>query len=506
VTTPTPDTLRFQARLLDMLGHAVIATDLEGVIRYWSRGAEAVFGWSADEALGQVAPRLTPAADELERSADIFDELRRGGSWSGEFLLRRRDGSAFPAHVTCTPILDEDNVLVGVVGVSVDMTTPRRAEVERADLVTRERTAQAQLDLVFQTASLGSWQLDGATMNLVASAACKASFGVPPEEDMTYARALEAVHPDDRERVHAAVTRAMTEGADYELEHRVVWGDGSVRWILARGRRFEALGGQPVRLLGITLDVTDRKRAEEERERLLARAEEANHAKDQFLATLSHELRTPLSATLGWVRLLRDGKLDAATARRALEIIERNVTAQARLIGDLLDVNRIERGTVDLERRAVEVGRLAGVAVESVQLAAAAKGLAVSVATAGDTTVVGDPERLQQVVTNLLTNAVKFTPAGGRVTVGVTGREDGVRLTVADTGKGISADFLPHVFDRFSQAERGTTRAHGGLGLGLAIVRHLVELHGGTVRAASAGEGRGATFTVDLPHPPAVSP
>ena len=263
-----------------------------------------------------------------------------------------------------------------------------------------------------------------------------------------------------------------------------------------------ALGGEPVRMLGITLDVTDRKRAEEERERLLARAEEANHAKDQFLATLSHELRTPLSATLGWVRLLRDGKLDAATARRALEVIERNVTAQARLIGDLLDVSRIERGTVELERRPVEMGRLAAVAVESIQITAATKGVGVSIATAGDTTVLGDGERLQQVVTNLLTNAVKFTPAGGRVTVDVAGGGDSVRLTVADTGKGISADFLPHVFDRFSQAERGTTRAHGGLGLGLAIVRHLVELHGGTVRAASAGDGHGATFTVDLPRPP----
>ncbi len=488
-----------------MLGHAVIATDLDGVIRYWSRGAERLFGWAAHEAVGQVAARLTPALQEQARGAEIFEELRRGGSWAGDFALRRRDGAVFPAHVTCTPILDDSGALIGIVGVSVDMTATRQAEIERAALQTSERTAQTRLDLVFQTISLGAWELDGATMTLAASMACKASFGIPTHEKMTYARALAAIHPEDRDRVHAEVERALRDGVDYEVEHRVIWPDGSVRWILARGRRVDT-PGEPARMLGITLDVTERKRAEDERERLRAHAENANRAKDHFLATLSHELRTPLTATLGWVRLLRAGKLDDATAQRALEVIERNVNAQATLIGDLLDLTRIERGAVELDARPLDLARVATSAVESIQPTAAAKGVNLTLTASGETAVVGDAERLQQVVTNLLTNAVKFTPGGGRVTVDVSATNGHVRVEVADTGKGIPAEFLPHVFERFSQAERGTTRSHGGLGLGLAIVQHLVELHGGTVSATSKGEGRGATFTVDLPASPGSQP
>jgi signal transduction histidine kinase/CheY-like chemotaxis protein len=251
----------------------------------------------------------------------------------------------------------------------------------------------------------------------------------------------------------------------------------------------------------------ERRLAEEERERLLASeraaradAEAANRIKDEFLATVSHELRTPLNAVLGWTRMLRAGGLDAELAERALETIERNADAQARLIDDLLDVSRIISGKVRLEMMPVDPASFVEAAVVAHLPAAEAKGVRVEAsAVPGAGVVRGDPERLQQVVWNLVSNAIKFTPRGGRVEVRVARADARVEITVADTGKGIAPEFLPHVFDRFRQADATTTRRHRGLGLGLAIVRHLVELHGGEVRAESEGEGRGATFTVELP-------
>jgi PAS domain S-box-containing protein len=228
-------------------------------------------------------------------------------------------------------------------------------------------------------------------------------------------------------------------------------------------------------------------------------AEAANRAKDDFLAVLSHELRTPLSAMLGWTRMLRTGLLDAEKVEHALESIERNTQLQAQLINDLLDVSRIIAGKLELERRAVDLGAVIEQAVGSVQPDADTKGIRVETILDGSPAPVeGDPVRLQQVVVNLLTNAVKFTPAGGRVDVRLERDGGSARITVRDTGQGIESDLLPHVFDRFRQGQN-PSRASGGLGLGLAIVRHLVELHRGTVRADSAGKGRGAAFTVELP-------
>jgi len=229
-------------------------------------------------------------------------------------------------------------------------------------------------------------------------------------------------------------------------------------------------------------------------------AEAANRAKDEFLATLSHELRTPLSPILGWVRLLRSGDLDEAASARGLEVIERNVRAQTQLIEDLLDVSRIITGKLRLEVRPMDLVAVVEAGIEAVRPAADAKGIRIEsrlepLASA----MVGDPDRLQQVVWNLVSNAVKFTPRDGRVDVELTRVDSHARVRVRDTGKGIRPTFLPHVFDRLRQADSTSTRAHGGLGIGLAIVRHLVELHGGTVAAESAGEGKGAAFTVELP-------
>ncbi|XXY49971.1 ATP-binding protein [Sorangium sp. So ce269] len=257
-------------------------------------------------------------------------------------------------------------------------------------------------------------------------------------------------------------------------------------------------------------DITRRKRAEEERAALFAserraraQAEEANRLKDEFLATVSHELRTPLNAILGWSHLLqaKGAAAEAAEQRaRGLAAIERNARSQARLIEDILDVSRIISGKVRLERQLVDLDAVIGAAGESLRPAAEAKGVALELAAAArGARVVGDAARLQQVCWNLVSNAIKFTPAGGVVGVSIAQRGADLHVEVSDTGQGIRPEFLPFVFDRFSQADSSTTRRHGGLGLGLAIVRHLVELHGGSVSARSEGEGKGATFDVALP-------
>ncbi|MBD1878962.1 response regulator [Coleofasciculus sp. FACHB-T130] len=314
--------------------------------------------------------------------------------------------------------------------------------------------------------------------------------------------------PEDRDRGddHKELQKALTEGrAENERWH--VRKDGSRFWGSGIVTSLRDESGQVQGLAKIMRDFTDRKQAEEERTRLLARAQEArtqaesaNRMKDEFLATLSHELRSPLNAMLGWTSLLRTRKFDAATTARAIETIERNAKAQARLIEDLLDVSRIIRGQLRLTVRPLELIPVIESAINTVRPAADAKNIQVHLLL--DTfvgSISGDPDRLQQIIWNLLTNAIKFTPEGGRVQVYLQGDRSHVEILVSDTGEGISAEFLPYVFDRFRQADNSITRSYTGLGLGLAIVRHLVELHGGTVRAESPGEGQGSTFIVKLP-------
>ena len=244
-------------------------------------------------------------------------------------------------------------------------------------------------------------------------------------------------------------------------------------------------------------------KAAAENERLYRQAEESSRLKEEFLATISHELRTPLSAILGWARMLRLGQISKENETKALDTIERNARAQAQLVDDLLDVSRIITGKLRMDVRPSDPNSFIDAAVEAVRPAAEAKGVRVQkVMDTGAVAIPGDPVRLQQVVWNLLSNAIKFTPRGGRVQIRSERVNSHLEIVVSDTGQGIAPDFLPHVFDRFRQADQKTSRQHGGMGLGLAIVRHLVELHGGSVRAASEGEGRGATFTVMLPITP----
>jgi len=318
---------------------------------------------------------------------------------------------------------------------------------------------------------------------------------------------IETIHPEDREEVKTAGVRCLQNGY-FEQEYRVVRPDGSICWVSDRGFVIRDDNGQPYRIAGVAQDITERKQIEQEREYLLASektaresAETANRVKDEFLAVLSHELRSPLNPILGWVNLLQSRKFDEQTTAKALATIERNAKLQTQLIEDLLDVSRILRGKMVLNVTRVNLVNVVEAALETVRLAAAAKNIQIQKVFASEVLVSGDSNRLQQVVWNLLSNAVKFTPTGGRIEVHLQQLESVAQIQVKDTGKGIHNNFLPYVFEYFRQEDGTTTRKFGGLGLGLAIVRQITELHGGYIKAESLGEGQGATFTVQLPLP-----
>ncbi|HKP71358.1 MAG TPA: ATP-binding protein [Pyrinomonadaceae bacterium] len=304
----------------------------------------------------------------------------------------------------------------------------------------------------------------------------------------------EVIHPDDLAPCLELWQKSLASGEVYEVEFRLLRGaDETYRWHLARALPMRDADGRIVKWFGTNTDIDDQKR-------LISIAQEANRAKDAFLATVSHELRTPLTSMMGWAELLKLGMLDEAGQRHALDVIESSARAQAQLIGDLLDISRIISGKLRLDVQPTELPPIIEAAMDVVHPAAEAKSIRLAARYGRNVGAVsGDPDRLQQVVWNLLSNAVKFTPEGGRVEVTLKRAGSQAEIVVTDNGAGISPEFLPHVFERFRQADSTSTRKHGGLGLGLAIVRHLVELHGGTVEVESDGDGRGTTFRIRLP-------
>jgi PAS domain S-box-containing protein len=400
-------------------------------------------------------------------------------------------------------------VLALFVGIGVAISTlnaavhhaRKRAEQRSAELLEREEAHRR----ILETASEGIWTLDTSGVVTFANRGMAEMLGIDPRA-LPGRSFFDFVPAEDRDLASERY-RAVLAGERAAFEARFVRVDGSLIWAHVSATAIPDGGGSPVGMLGMFTDVTARHRAEAELQRLLAseqrsraEAEAANRAKDEFLATVSHELRTPLNAMLGWLTMLRSGALEPAKTERALEVIERNARSQAKLIEDLLDVSRMISGNLRLERKRIAAGTIVDGAIDVVAPMAAEKKVEIvrRIAKANDL-VAADPERLKQIVVNLATNAVKFTPQGGRVTIQVARRGGSIVIEVADTGQGMAREFLPHAFDRFRQQDASMTRKHAGLGLGLAIVRHLVELHGGTVTADSDGPGKGARFLVSLP-------
>ena len=465
------------AAIVESSADAIDAQRLDGTITSWNEAAARLYGYPCEEAIGQPISMLVPA-DERAQLAWLFEQVRLGEQVVNHETVRRcKDARRIEVAVTLSPIRDAGGAIVGVSTIARDAT-------ESAE---RWRLAS-------EAARLGMWCWSMKGNRFAWTRMCRESHGIGLDEEASCERFLASLHPDDRERVTRAVHRSVEDHDDYRVTYRVVWPDQTLHWISVLGRAFYDEGREPARMLGVALDITAQKQAEEERE-------SAARAKDEFLAIVSHELRTPLQSMLGWALMLKARPDDLPTVRKGIDTIERNVKTQARLIEDLLDVSRIVAGKLRLERQRVDLAEVIRGAIDEAMVAADAKSIRIDSELepiAGE--VVGDAQRLQQIFSNLLSNAVKFTPPSGRIRVRL-GRT-GTRATIAveDSGCGISPDFLPHVFDRFRQAEEGsTTRRRGGLGLGLAIVHHLVEAHGGTVNVESPGEGRGTTFTVTLP-------
>ena len=400
-----------------------------------------------------------------------------------------------------TPLRDAEGAFVGFAKVTRDLTQRRAAEENERTLVREqlargasERERQRLLTLLQQVPAIVNFLRGPDFVFELAHPKTRESAGGRE----VLGKPLLVAIPEQRDLPSYALLRRVYETGEPFTQHE------GLAWFEIDGRHVERYWDSvylPVRdssgaiegVMTFDFDVTGSVRARHELER-------ASRAKDEFLATMSHELRTPLNAMLGWTTILRKKPRDEARLERGLEVIERNARSQERIVSDLLDVSRIISGKLQLTVRRTEMSSVVHAAAEVVRPAAEAKGVRLVVDLEPEIGAnVVDPERLQQVIWNLLSNAVRYTPRGGRVTV--TGERDGsvILLRVQDTGSGIPVAHLPYIFDRFRQVDSSTTRSHGGLGLGLAIVRHLVEAHGGTVEAHSEGEGRGATFVVTMP-------
>ncbi|MEH2137266.1 PAS domain S-box protein [Nostoc sp.] len=473
--------------------------DTQQRYRFNNKGYEDWYGLLASEIYGKHIREIL-GESVYQSILPYVEAVLSGEQVTYETQLPHKDGTHHYINVNYVPQFNQQRKVEGFVALITDITLHKLAEAAL-------KQSEKRLKALTEKVRMIPWEVNANTGNFT-------YVGPQTVEILGYSLSdwyidnfwEQHMYPEDREWAIKYCQESSLTLDNYEFEYRMLAADGRIVWLYDIVNVVRDENG-PQLLHGFMLDITDRKQAEQEREQLLEReqaaradAEAANRMKDEFLATLSHELRTPLNAILGWTQLLRNRKFDETTTTRALETIERNTRSLAQLIEDVLDVSRIIKGTLHLDMHRIKLVPLVEAAIDTVRPAAEAKEISINCRFDGEVgVIVGDVNRLQQVVWNLLSNAVKFTPKGGRVDVQLERIESSVQIRVSDTGMGIAGEFLPHVFERFRQADSSITRSHGGLGLGLAIVRHLVELHGGTVSVESPGIGQGATFIVNLP-------
>ena len=481
---------------------AVIEWDHNFRVSRWSIEAERIFGWRATEVIGRGFGEWQFVYEaDLERVRQAASELQSG--IEQRHVTHNRNYTKSGEVVHCewynSTLTDASGNLISVLSLALDVS--ERVKIQ-ADLRESEARYRALADSIPQLV----WATTAEGQNEYVNQQFCDFVGLS-EPELLNLGWLTIIHPDDRDRTRDRWLASVNSDEFYEIEYRFRRFDGTYRWFLGQGVPLKDESGQAVKWFGTCTDIDSQKQIEVDRLRLIeqeqtarAAAEQANRVKDEFLAVVSHELRTPLNPILGWSKLLRSGRLSPERAAEALGTIERNAQQQAQLIDDLLDVSRILQNKLTLAISPVDLAMTVTDALETMQLAAEAKSIQLRSALATDVgTIMGDAGRLQQIVWNLLSNAVKFTPNGGRIEVRLNEVGASAQLQVIDTGKGIQSDFLPYLFEAFRQEDNTTTRRFGGLGLGLSIVRQLVELHGGTVTAESLGEGQGATFTVQFP-------
>ncbi|HST51015.1 MAG TPA: PAS domain S-box protein [Pyrinomonadaceae bacterium] len=479
---------------LRSIGDAVISTDASERVVFMNAVAERLTGWPLTDARGRRLAEVFHIVNEQTRAeveSPIERVLREGRvvGLANHTVLVARDGAETPIDDSGAPIHDEYGHVTGVVLVFYDISERRRSEAERALLAAIVESSGDAIISKTLEGTITSW--NAAAEKMYGHTAEEAvgrhiSLVVPPELSGELEEIMSRLRRGERVERHQTVrVRKNGERLDVSVTISPIR-DPSGNWAGAST---------------IARDITEQRRAAEELARLYERAQEVNHAKDEFLATLSHELRTPLTPVLGWTHMIRSGILAEREVAQGVAVIEKNSQLLSRLINDLLDMSSILSGKMRIESARVELDLVVREAVETVRPLADERRVALEVQTGGlsPLAVGGDRTRLVQVFWNLLSNAVKFSHEGGRVVVRLESREGAARVEVADEGDGIEPEFLPHVFERFRQADMGTTRSHGGLGIGLALVKNFVEAHGGSVEASSGGGGRGSLFIVTLP-------
>jgi PAS domain S-box-containing protein len=527
------------AAIVESSDDAIVAKDLDGIITSWNRAAERMFGYTANEAIGQSIRLIIPESHEHEE-AMILDRLRHGENVRHFETIRcRKDGSCLPISVTVSPIRDQAGTIIGASKIARDISERKRSDAlaqrahrqsefvaQMAELLSRSPDYEAQLTGLVELAvpALADWaaldivEADGRLRRLAVAhadsgpqlgaeirqryddpiAPCNARQVIRTGKGVLLPEvtddAIVAAANGDDQRVALMRALGLTSCACVPLTTNQGTFAALTLATAASGRQYNTDD------LHFAEDVASRTALMVDLARAYDALRKASGLKDEFLATLSHELRTPLNAILGYARMLRAGMITPDKLARTFETIERNTTSLSKMVEDVLDVSRVMSGMMRLDMRPVELALVVHDAVATVTPAAEAKHIRLETTVDPQVGAVsGDPDRLRQVVWNLLSNAVKFTPKHGRIQMRLERVNSSVEIVVSDTGIGIRPDFLPHIFERFRQADSGAAREHAGLGLGLAIVRNLVELHGGTVNATSGGEGQGATFRVRLP-------
>jgi len=476
------------AAIVESSDDAIVSKDLDGIVVSWNRAAEELFGFSADEMIGRSIRVIIPADRQGEEDR-VLSSMRQGKVVDHfETFRLRKDGTLVPISLTVSPIRSKNGEIIGASKIARDLRRTRRLErdaLRLAAIVDSSDDAIVGKDL---NSIVTSW-----------NRAAEAMFGFTADEMI--GQSIRLLIPDDRRQEEDEVLAKIRRGERVEhyetLRQRK---DGTLIPVSLTISPILNDDGLVIGASKIARDVSERQRADEERRRLVNIARDASQLKDEFLATLSHELRTPLNAIVGYLRMMQSGLLSGEKASRAIDTVVRNATSLAQIVEDVLDVSRIVSGKLRLNVQAVELPPLIDEVLDTMRPAAEAKGLSISkIVDPRTAPVSGDPDRLRQVLWNLCSNAMKFTERGGRVQVRLERVNSHVEIAVSDSGVGISAAFLPHLFERFRQADASISRSHGGLGLGLAISRHLVELQGGRIFAESEGPGTGATFRVELP-------
>jgi PAS domain S-box-containing protein len=555
------------AAIVESSDDAIVSKDLNGIITSWNRAAERIFGYTAAEAIGRPIMIIIPPERRNEEEI-VLSRIRSGRSVEPFETVRvRKDGTRLDVSISVSPIKNAAGVTVGASKIARDISERRRLDRIRDELLDRERAARAEaviardrLAFLAEVSALLTSSLDyEETLDRAVHLAIPRLGDyctVLVHDENAVLRHVASGHVDRaKEPIVREMVRLLLDEKGHQGHLPTFAADvaktGRLRLVprVMQSAEFEEVeatrpdlhehqGFQPYSYVGVpllvrgrtvgviafgtTADLSQREYSEAdiplieefarrvslavENARLFRQADELNRLKDEFLATLSHELRTPLNAIVGWSRMLGTGKLKDDTFDRAVVSIQRNAQAQAKIVDDILEVARGVAGNVRLEIVPLDLVEVAHRGVDGIAPTAAVKQITIEVSAPEPVPISGDPLRLQQVLGNMLSNAVKFTPRGGTVRVSARAVDGDAELRVTDSGIGISPAFLPHVFDKFRQADASFTRTYGGLGLGLAIARHLIELHGGTVEAQSEGEGKGATFIMRLPldrRPPA---